>query len=158
MATLERSIEIRASAETVFDFVVAEWESSMSFWQGGVYEWKPLSQGPMGNGFRVSYVARMLGVGFRIEMEVKDFERHEGWAAVSRKGPAAEGRWRFVSDDGTTRFTYGLSYDLPPPFLGPLMDKLLMKRLWSRAIERSLANLKRLIESGDSDAPLHGAA
>jgi hypothetical protein len=147
MATLERTVEIRAPVETVFGFVVAEWESGMSFWQGGVYKWTPLSEAPMGDGFRVSYVARMLGVGFHIEMEVQDFVRHEGWLAVSRKGPSAEGRWRFVSYDGRTSFTYGLSYDLPLPLLGPLMDKLLMRRLWSRAIDRSLANLKRVIES-----------
>ncbi len=158
MATLERTVEIRAPAEAVFDVVVAEWESGMSFWQGGVYDWTPLSDGPMGDGFRVSYVARMLGVGFHIEMEVQGFVRYEGWVAVSRKGPSAEGRWRFVSDDGRTMFTYGLSYDLPPPVLGPLMDKLLMKRLWSRAIDRSLVNLKRLIESGDNDRPLDGSA
>jgi ligand-binding SRPBCC domain-containing protein len=158
MATLERTVEIRAPAETVFDFVVAQWEANMSFWQGGVYKWTPLTRGAMGDGFRVRYVARMLGVGFQIEMEVEDFLRYEGWVAVSRKGPSAEGRWRFVSDDGKTRFTYGLSYDLPPPVIGPLMDRLLMKRLWSNAIDRSLANLKRLIESGDNDPPLHGAA
>jgi len=130
----------------------------MSFWQGGVHKWTPLSEGPLGDGFRVSYIARMLGVGFHIEMEVQNFVRHEGWVAVSRKGPSAEGRWRSVSDDGTTSFTYGLSYDLPPPVLGPLMDKLLMRRLWSRVIERSLANLKRAIESQSSDIPSYGAA
>ncbi|MGD2151811.1 MAG: SRPBCC family protein [Gemmatimonadales bacterium] len=157
MATLEHTVEIGAPADRVFDFVVAEWESSMSFWQGGVYNWSPLSRGPMGDGFRVAYVARMLGVGFQIEMEVRDFVRYEGWVAVSRKGPSSEGRWRFVSENGTTKFTYELSYDLPPPILGPLMDRLLMKRLWSRAIDRSLLNLKQLIESGDNDTPPHGA-
>jgi len=147
MATLEQTVEIRAPAEVVFDYVVAEWESSLSFWRGGVYKWTPLSESPMGDGFRVSYVARMLGVGFRIEMEVRDFVRYEGWRAVSRRGLPVEGRWRFVSDDGRTKFTYRLSYDLPPPILGPLLDELLMKRLWTTAIDRSLVSLKRLIES-----------
>ena len=148
MATLERTVEINAPAETVFDFVVAEWESSMSFWQGGVYKWTPLSEGPMGDGFRVSYVARMLGVGFHVEMEVENFVAYEGWIAVSRTGPSAEGRWLFVSENGSTRFTNGLTYSLPPPVLGPLLDKLVMRRLWSRAIDRSLLNLKRSIEGG----------
>ena len=148
MATLERTVEIRAPVEEVFNFVVAEWESGMSFWRGGVYEWTPLGEGPLGNGFRVGYVARMLGVGFYLEMEVQNFVAYEGWIAVSRKGPAAEGRWRFVSENGSTSFTYGLTYSLPPPVLGPLLDKLLMRRLWSRAIDRSLVNLKRSIEGG----------
>jgi len=147
MAKLEKSIEIKAPVTEAFALVVAEWEGDLSFWQGGVYDWEP-SERPMGDGFVVSYLAKILGLGYRIEMSVQDFQANRGWTAVSRKGPETTGTWRFEALDGSTRFTYRLEYSMPLPLVGGLLDKLLLAPRWARIIDRSLEHLKILVERG----------
>ncbi len=100
----------------------------------------------MKSGFRVRYVAKLLGLPFTVEMEVHDFVPGQGWVARSVGGPQEEGTWRFSSENGHTRFTYRLSYRMPPAVLGPLLDRWLMARRWEDAITLSLAALKRLLE------------
>ena len=146
MSKLEKSIEINAPVTEAFAFVVAEWEGDLSFWQGGVYDWEPRSAGPMGDGFEVSYLARILGLGYRIEMTVRDFQANRGWTAVSRKGPETTGTWQFEPLDGSTRFTYRLEYTMPLPLVGGLLDRLLVAPRWARIIDRSLEHLKTLVE------------
>ncbi len=142
MADIERSIEIPAPPGEVFRFVASEWESTLEFWESGIEEWHPLSAGGLGEGFQVEYVGRMLGVGLKVRMEVRDFQDGRGWTAHSMGGPLVRGDWRFDSVNEGTRFTYRLRYRMPPPLIGLLLDKLLIERRWSSAIEASLGNLK----------------
>ncbi|MEA3377309.1 MAG: hypothetical protein U9R72_14050 [Chloroflexota bacterium] len=59
---------------------------------------------------------------------------------------AHETRWIFGEANGKTRFTYGLTYDLPVPIIGGILDALFMKPAWEKIIENSLQNLKQLVE------------
>jgi uncharacterized membrane protein len=151
MATISASVDIAAPLSKVFAFVVAEWEGTLAFWPRGIRRWTPLSAAPLGDGFRVRYRAQLLGVPFSVEMEVCDFVYERGWRARSVGGPPAEGRWEFEPNDSGTEFTYRLSYEMPPPGVGPLLDRWLLGPAWERAIGEALANLKRQIEAQASD-------
>lgn len=148
MADLERSIEIPAPPEEVFEFVASEWETTLGFWESGIEGWHPLSSGELREGFQVEYVGRMLGIGLKVLMEVRDFQAGRGWTANSLGEPPVRGDWRFDPTNGGTRFTYRLRYTMPPPVIGPLLDKLLIERKWASAIEASLGNLKAKFSVG----------
>jgi len=147
MADIERCIEISAPPEDVFRYVVSQWEGNLGFWEEGIEAWTPLTSSPLGPGFQVAYVGRMLGLGMRVRMEVRDFDAGRGWSAYSVAGPRVRGDWRFEGVSGGTRFTYRLRYGMPPPILGPLLDHALFEKRWIKAIEASLANLKSRLEA-----------
>lgn len=153
MATITRSVDIAVARETAFDFVASQWEGTLDFWAGAIERWTPQRGRPLGMGYRVGYTARMLGIPLRVEMEVVGFRRPEGWTAQSRTGPPVTGEWRFEAVDAGTRFRYRLSYRMPPPLLGPLLDRLVIAGLWERNIEQSLVNLKRRLETGIGGHP-----
>lgn len=88
----------------------------------------------------------MLGIKTAVETEIRDFVENEGWRGIATKGLKHETRWNFEDLDGSTRFTYGLTYDLPVPILGFVLDKLFMKPAWEKFIDNSLQNLKHLVE------------
>jgi len=158
MACIEHSIAINAPPEATFGFVLADWQGHLRFWQHGVRNWQPLTSGPVGVGFRVRYTAQVLGVPFPMEMEVVAFEPGHGWTARSVSGPPAEGRWAFAAHPAGTLFTYGLTYRMPPPLLGPLLDRWFFAPAWRRSIAGALANLKRLVEAQQHARRSDGAA
>ena len=146
MARIKQSVEIKAPVEKVFDFVVSEWEKEMNFFEG-IYDWQSGSEGRMGNGFQISYKAKILGVETKIEMEVNDYVKNKGWVATSTTGPKTIGEWRFAPVNEGTRFTYVLDYQMPMPIIGGIIDTLLVKGTWVRFIDRSLQNLKNALEA-----------
>jgi len=144
MATIERSIEIEAPIEEVFGFA-SDWQNWATFFEG-VSDFKPLTEIERGNGAKYAYKARMLGISAPVETEIRDFAENHGWTGICRKGLEHETNWTFLSVSGKTRFTYGLQYRIPVPIVGNLLDTLIIKPQWERIIERSLANLKALME------------
>jgi hypothetical protein len=146
MARIEQRVEIDAPVAKVFAFVVSEWEKEMSFFEG-IYDWQPGSEKPMGDGFQISYKAKILGVETEIEMEVRDFEENKGWVATSTGGPRTVGEWRFAPKRDGAQFTYILDYQMPMPIVGGILDALLVKRTWVRLIDKSLQNLKAALET-----------
>ena len=147
MATITASVTINAPPSDVFAFVVDEWQGTLHFWRKGIRRWTPLSSPPLRDGFRVRYWAQVLAVPMPMEMEVCDFVPRRGWTAKSVRGPFAEGRWEFMADGQGTRFSYRLSYLMPPPGIGPFLDRWFFAPAWERAIGEALQNLKRLIEA-----------
>jgi len=97
MADIEPSIDIEAPPDFVFRFVARAWETDMGFWtaEDGVVDWTPIGPMPFSKGFRIEYVAKQLGVGFRMEVEVKEFDDGKSWSAFTVKGLPLRGDWRF---------------------------------------------------------------
>ena len=147
MARIEQSVVVSAPVAAVFDFVAAEWQGALRFWPHGIRNWRPLTDQPLGVGFRVRYTAQVLGVPFPIEMAVVEFTAGQSWTARSVSGPPVEGHWAFAVHPGGTLFTYRLSYRMPPPLLGPLLDRWFFAPAWNRAIAAALSSLKRLVEA-----------
>jgi len=146
MARIKQKVEINVPVEKVFKFVVSEWEKEMSFFEG-IYDWKPENDGRMGNGFHITYKAKILGVETEIEMEVKDFEENKGWVANSTAGPRTVGEWHFAPMKSGTEFTYILDYQMPMSIVGMILDALTVKKTWMGFIDKSLQNLKTTLES-----------
>lgn len=145
MARIEKSIEIEAPVDKVFDFVAAEWEKKMSFFEG-IYDWRLTSGKTMGDGAKCAYKVKILGTETEIEKEVSGFVKNKEWTATSFKGPESRAQLIFAPIDSKTRFTYILEYKVPIRIIGGLLDALVIKKQWETSIDKSLQNLKRLME------------
>jgi len=144
MTEIEKSVLIGAGVEKVFQFA-ADYRNWPKFFEG-VSGFGAISETKRGNGTRFVYKAKMLGVNASVGTEIRDFVENKGWTGVSFKGMAHKTQWIFSEADGKTRFTYILSYRLPLPLLGGLLDRAFMKPAWERIIECSLRNLKSIME------------
>lgn len=144
MTYIEGSIEINASVEKVFQFA-ADWKNWPEFFEG-VSDFRPTTETKRGNGSRFAYKAKLLGMKASVETEIQEFVENEGWAGVSVKGVESKTRWIFRQVNGKTKFTYGMSYSLPIPILGNVLDRLFVKPAWERIIKNSLQNLKERME------------
>ena len=105
MADFEKSVDIDAPLDSVYHFVVSAWETDMGFWETGIEGWTPLSPAPLSEGFQVEYVGRILGIGLKNRMEVRDHREGEGWSSFSIEGPTVRGDWSFEPTAAGTRFT-----------------------------------------------------
>jgi hypothetical protein len=89
---------------------------------------------------------------FSWDAEVVDYQLPRGSrvrvidaASSSPFGPGSELSWEFSAIDGRTRFTWIWKYE-PSGFIARIVDMLGRRTMTHRAIKRSLANLKTMIE------------
>jgi uncharacterized membrane protein len=144
MTHIKRSIEINAPVEKVFQYA-ADWQNWPKFFVG-VYEFQPTTEITRGSGARYAYKAEMLGMKAPVETEIQDFVENEGWTGIATKGVKHKTQWLFEPIEGGTKFTYGVSYQMPVPLIGGILDKLFMKPAWVKIVEDSLQNLKEQTE------------
>lgn len=144
MARIEKSIEIKAPVEKVFDFVT-DWPNKSKFLEG-TYDWKPTTEKTRGDGARVAHKMKGLVREIDFECEVSGFVENEGFILTSFRGPKAKSRWSFERLDDKTKVTLIAEYKVPVPIVGGILDTLLVKRMSETNFDRSLRNLKRLLE------------
>jgi len=141
MTRLEDSVIVDAPVHAVFAYA-SDWRKWPE-WFEGVSDFRPTSEVARGTGARYAYRARLMGIPASVETEVREFVEDQGWTGVATRGLPHRTMWRFEAQGESTRFTYGLEYQLPLPLLGCLVDGLVLKRQWRRIIGRSLSNLRR---------------
>jgi uncharacterized membrane protein len=144
MTRIERSIEIAAPVEEVFDFV-ADWRNK-SNWYVGVLDWRPTTEQTRGVGARFVFKTKFMGMHPETEMETRAFVDNQNIEYVSIRGTDLKRQVLFVSLDNRTRVTDISEYKLPMSLLGDLIDALSFRRRQERRAEESLQNLKRLTE------------
>jgi ligand-binding SRPBCC domain-containing protein len=54
--------------------------------------------------------------------------------------------WSYTPEGGQTRLTALVEYEMPGGALGKIADKLVVERMNTRNLEKSLENLKALVE------------
>lgn len=144
MARIKRSIEIKAPVKVVFAFT-RNWENYARFYEG-LYDWRPTTVVTGGKGARFAYKARAMGREFEIETEVADEVENCSRSFVSVTGAKARGDWTFEPLEDGTKVTYIAEYTLPIPVIGRLLDVLFVKRRREAYSNKSLQNLKGLLE------------
>jgi uncharacterized membrane protein len=145
MGTVEGSIEIKLPVESVIAFL-EDWHNAEK-WYEGIYDWKPTTENTTGNGARFSYKVKDLGIETRYETEMFNHIKNKGFSLRSIEGPKVDEQYLFEPIEDGTRVTYTMDYDVPLPIVGGLLDALFFKSLWAQRVQRSLQNLKRLLES-----------
>ena len=142
MTRIEKSIEIEAPVEKVFNFA-ADWQNK-SKWYAGIHDWKPTTEKTRGVGARFVFKTKFLGREDETEMETDNFAQNESIGYKSVRGVESRHKMLFASLGGRTKVTDISEYTLPIPVLGWLVDALVFKRRMHRNSEDSLQNLKRL--------------
>jgi len=144
MTEMQQSIKIDAPVNKVFGYA-SDYRKWPVFFEG-LSDVKPVTSITHDNGARFIYKVKMMGLKVTVGTEWNDYKLNEGWIGKSFKGLKHQIYWIFKESDGSTEFTYIQKYDLPLYFGGKLIDKMFLQPQWTRLINNSLHNLKRLTE------------
>jgi uncharacterized protein YndB with AHSA1/START domain len=92
---------------------------------------------------------KLAGKGFKVRWLIveADAPRLARWRGEGPGGSAARVVYRLADEGDGTRFDYENEYELPGGILGKAAGALVSKAPARREARRSLANLKRLLES-----------
>jgi uncharacterized membrane protein len=147
MGVVSRTVFIRRPLDAVYDLAwrperATEWIVGMV-----ATENVRLADGTTGLDCRFDWTYRMLGLTFHGENRIVEADRPQRLREESSGGLNTVWTWSFEEADGGTRVHLTVGYVPPMRWLGRLLDPILLRRLNQRALDGTLDNLKRLLES-----------
>lgn len=145
MTKIERTINIEAPVEKVFDYV-SNYQNWEAFYEG-ISDVTPITENTLSSGSKFIYKTKVMGMQFAVGTEFCDFVKNEGWTGKSFKGVPHRTQWVFKSAGGYTEFTHSVDYKLPLYYGGAIFDHLFMKSAWVKIIDSSLQQLKKIMEA-----------
>jgi uncharacterized protein YndB with AHSA1/START domain len=147
---IQAETEIAAPREAVFELLLdphrlSEWVTASR----GVSE---VSDDPLEQGSSFSQTLRLAGRQFDVRWNVTELERPAliVWEGRGPAGSRAEVRYELSENGDGTRFLYSNSYSLPGGPLGAVAGGAVAGAA-KHAMRKTLANLKRVLESGGSN-------
>lgn len=146
MGVVSSTIFIRRSPEAVYDLA---WRPERaSDWIVGMVATENVRPGDPATGLacRFDWTYRMMGFTYRGQNCVVEAERPLRLREESSGDLVSAWAWRFESVAEGTRVHLTVTYTPPMGWLGRLLDPILLKHLNQRALNGTLANLKRLLE------------
>lgn len=143
MTTLERSILINASIDVIE--AISDDGRRLPEWYAGIEQAEPDDLYPEVGG-KIDMVYKAAGMTFNMSQTV--VERVPGERGTNRMEGMITGTNRliFTPEGEGTRLTMSFEYEMPGGGLGKVVDKLLVERMNAQNLEKSLANLKALVE------------
>ena len=144
MTEIIRSIIIEAPIERVFQYA-SDYQKWPEFYEG-VSDFNPITETTRGNGTKYIYKAKIFGMNNIVGTEITEFRENGGWIGKSFKGLEHKTQWIFKKSNSNTEFTHGLSYKCPWYMGGKFVDNKFVEPAWIKIIEKSLQNLKRIME------------
>jgi hypothetical protein len=145
MTTLERSVFINASVDAIQAVTLDGWR--LPEWYAGVQQVEPDGVYPQPGG-AVQMVYKAAGINFNITMTALTLMPGEGASYQLDGMITGTNYWTFTPEGGGTWVTCRFEYEVPGGGLGQALDKLLVERMNTENLERSLNNLKALVEGG----------
>jgi carbon monoxide dehydrogenase subunit G len=144
---LTKSIEIEASPEKVFAFIIDT--EKLNEITKGFQEIEITSKGPIGVGTTGHIVGKAGGSQMELDMEITEFEKNKkismrtiGTSKFKMQGshilePTAKG----------TKLTNTMDYELPYSILGKIVNKLKVSKDIEKRMEKELWNMKKALEA-----------
>jgi len=152
MPRIEEQIEVSVARADVFKF--CHDVKQRPEWDEQVDNVEILSPGPIRQGTLVRVDARQGGSVFSWDAEVSAYTFLQSSRVkvldAAKTSPFARGSeiiWEFEPVDGGTRMTWIWDYK-PNGFIARIMDGLGRRSATRRAMKRSLANMKNMLEAG----------
>ena len=151
MTRIRRSISIARSPADVFARLVDL--DRLPDWATIVVETRGHEPG-LRVGSRFEQTVRVAGVHVDCEWKVTELEpsKRIGYEAHADVGDL-EMRQSVAAEDGGTRLELEIEYEVPGGPFGEFLDRVLFERRNEEEAERSLANLKRLLEADGTPEP-----
>ena len=144
MTTLERSIVINGSRADI-DAVTLN-GNRLSEWYAGIQESKADQKYPEVGGV-VDTVYKAAGISFKVKITSVEFNRGEGIGLQMDGMITGTNRWIYSDVEGGTEVTARLDYEMPGGGIGKVVNKLIVEKMNAENLEKSLTNLKNLVES-----------
>lgn len=145
MAEIIKCIDIDAPVEVVFDYV-ANPRNALNF-MPNFTKFQPCGLPERGLGAKVEAAGSFLGMNFKTELEIVEFEQNKKLVSRSTQGVKSTSVWQFKPrPEGGTEVTFVSDYTLPGSKLGWLLDKMLMEKDVEKNTVQTLVNLKKVLE------------
>jgi uncharacterized membrane protein len=144
---LTKSIEIEASPEKVFAFILDS--KKMNELSKGSLEIEPTSKEPVGVGSTGHWVATAGGNQQEWDMEVTEFVKNKKCAMRTIGASKFKSDLLFTLEPTAkgTKLTYSYNYELPYSVLGKLVDKLKVGKDMEKNIGVMMENIKKALEA-----------
>jgi uncharacterized protein YndB with AHSA1/START domain len=142
---IEKSIEIAASPEEVFNFINDT--EKMNKAHAGFTKAEYTSKGPIGVGTTMHFVGTHGGSKNEWDMEVTEFVNNKKVTTHTEK-PA--NMTNFLTLEPTTKgtkLTHSVDYELPYSILGKVIDKLKVSKNLKKEMDVWLPNAKKALEA-----------
>jgi hypothetical protein len=149
MAPIVHSVEISRRPEDVFTYVTDV--SRFTEWQDAVVSARPLDEGPVQTGSRVTMTRRVGNRQQTLTTELTSFDPPRRYSFRGIDGPVrplGKGVFDSIGDGEGTRFTFEIDFE--GHGIGKLLVPLFVRRQARAEIVHSHAALKARLESGGS--------
>jgi carbon monoxide dehydrogenase subunit G len=146
LAKLTNSIEIEASPEKVFAFVISEKMNDV--WKDSIEaKWK--SEGPVGVGSIGHFKGNPNFIKGEWDMEVIEFEKNKKMTMLSIGKSPMNATTSVILEPTSkgTKLTYVQDYKVPYSVLGKLVDKVKVSKDMDKNAKKMNANLKKTLEA-----------
>ena len=143
MTTLERSVVINATPAAI-DAVTSD-AGRLPEWYAGIQEARPDDQYPQVGGV-VDTVYKAVGISFKIKMTSEAYQPGQSMRIAMAGMITGTNQWTYQPEGDGTRVTAIFEYEMPGGGVGQVVNKLLVERMNAENLEKSLANLKALVE------------
>jgi uncharacterized membrane protein len=143
MAKVERSILINASPEAL-DAITAD-GTRLIEWFAGVEKAEPDATFPQAGGKLVT-TYKSAGITFELTQTVLEWEAGKGAKYEMEGMITGTNEWIYTPEGGGIRVDVTFDYEMPGGALGKVADKLVVEKMNTENLEKSLENLKKLAE------------
>ncbi len=146
MTRVERSIEINAPPEKVFDLLTDL--NRLEEWATIAGDAEQLPPAPLAEGATWKHNVKVAGVQLEGDWRVVAIDRPRlvEYEATRSGGGSLKMRQSVSPTDGGSRVELEVDYELPWGVLGQAVDKLVVERGNEREADQSLQNLKDILE------------
>lgn len=141
---VEKSIVIQATPEEV-DAITLD-GNRLPEWYAGVQSAEPDDSYPVA-GSMVHMIYRSGGINFKMSMTSLRLVKGESLLLKMDGMITGKSRWFYTSEGDDTRVNCRFEYEMPGGSIGQAVNKLVVERMNVQNLEKSLENLKALVES-----------
>jgi carbon monoxide dehydrogenase subunit G len=147
MTKLTKSIEIEASPEEVFAFLLDK--EKMNEAGKGFSQFEYTSKGPVGVGTTKHYVTGSEGSTMEFDSEVIEFVKNKKMVSHTIGASKFKGTDSFTLEPTAkgTKLTYSMDYELPYSVLGKLINKVSVQKKMEKGISDALEGGKKALEA-----------
>ena len=143
MATIEKSIVINASTDDIDKYAIDA--NTYPEWFAGVESVEVDGVFPEVGG-KVAVKYKSAGLTFDMTMTSLDIE-HGNHLTIQMDGMISGTQsWQYESADSSTHVSCVFDYSMKGGGLGAIADKLVAERMNTQNLEKSLENLKKIVE------------
>jgi carbon monoxide dehydrogenase subunit G len=144
---LTKSIEIEASPEKVFAFIIDK--KKMNELTKGFSEGEYTSKGPVGVGTTEHWVGKAGGQQAELDREITEFEKNKKVSSRTIGASKLKMNASYILEPTAkgTKLTFAYDYELPYSILGKIVDKLKVSKDFEKSTEKQLRDLKTALEA-----------